>query len=271
MLTLPRSNHVLLTPARILLQGLILCCASVSALAQESYGQDIFSENGYGQEHAAQDSYVTAGSAYSLLTNELLYREVFTGLDENKSVRVDYVSPGGNVFASKTLVFQGEPFQPTVDFQDQRDNEFVSAHFQGARLVLTQGTNSSREERIIYDNARVVIDAGLDAYIQLNWDKLLAGKTLKFDYIAPASLRVSQLEVRKIKSTSSPLYNADFGRNWIYFQIKTAKKIPAFFSGAINLAYDPNGKYLMRYHGRANIDDDRGGPWDVRIEYEYLN
>jgi len=27
----------------------------------------------------------------------------------------------------------------------------------------------------------------------------------------------------------------------------------------------------MRFHGRSNIDDDRGGPQDVRIEYEYTN
>lgn len=235
----------------LLLQGLLLCCSSVGAIAQ--------------------DNYVAAGSAYSLDTNELLYRELFTGLDENKSVRVDYASPDGNVFATKTLVFQGEPFQPTVNLEDSRDNEFASAQFQGARLVLTHGMNNAQNEKIIYDNARTVIDAGFDAYIQLNWDKLVAGKHLKFDYVLPASLSSTQLEVRKIKSNSSPLYNADFGRDWIYFRIAPAKKISSLFSDAINLAYDPNGKYLMRYHGRANIDDDRGGPWDVRIEYEYTN
>lgn len=219
----------------------------------------------------AQENYVAAGSAYSLDNNELVYRELYTALDENQSVRVDYTGPDGNVFASKTLVYQGEPFQPSFDFEDSRDKEFVSAHFQGARLVLTSGVNNSQNEKIIFDNARVVIDAGFDAYIQLNWDKLIAGKRLKFDFALPVRLNTVQLEVRKIKGSDSPVYDANYGRDWIYFRIAPAKTFSALFADPINLAYDPNGKYLMRFHGRSNIDDDKGGPQDVRIEYEYTN
>lgn len=220
---------------------------------------------------AAEENYVVAGSAYNIVNNQLIYRELYTGLDENKAVRVDYVKPDGRTFASKTLVYIGEPFQPSFNFEDTRDNEFASAHFQGARLVLTHGMNGSQNEKTIYDNARFVIDAGFDAYIQLNWDKLIGGKRLKFDFALPARLNTAQLEVRKIKGSESPVYDANYGREWIYFRITPAKKIASFFADPINLAYDPNGKYLMRFHGRSNIDDDNGGPQDVRIEYEYAN
>lgn len=219
----------------------------------------------------ADENYVVAGSAYSLESGQLIYRELYTGLDENKSVRVDYVTPDGNRFASKTLVYQGEPFQPSFNFEDTRDNEFVSAQFQGARLVLAHGMGSSKNEKVVYDNARTVIDAGFDAYIQLNWDALVAGKRMKFDFAMPIRLSTIQLEVRKIKSTESPIYDANYGSEWIYFRIVPAQKFVSFFADPINLAYDPNGKYLMRYHGRSNIDDDRSGPQDVRIEYEYTN
>jgi hypothetical protein len=57
----------------------------------------------------------------------------------------------------------------------------------------------------------------------------------------------------------------------VYFRITPAKKIASLFADPINLAYNPNGKYLMRYHGRSNLDDNNGDPVDVRIEYEYLN
>lgn len=225
----------------------------------------------YSIASCAEESYVAAGSAYRLEDNQLIYRELYTALDENKSVRVDYVNPDGKVFASKTLVYQGEPFQPSFDFEDSRDNEFASAQFQGARLILTHGMNSSQNEKVIYDNARMVIDTGYDAYIQLNWDKLLDGKRLKFDFAMPARLNSVALEVRKIKSADSPLYNDSFGQDWVYFRIAPAKKFSALFADAIYLAYDPNGKYLMRFYGRSNIDDDRGGPQDVRIEYDYAN
>lgn len=219
----------------------------------------------------AEENYVVAGSAYNLENNQLIYRELYTGIDENQSVRVDYVTPEGNTFASKTLVYQGEPFQPSFNYEDTRDNEYVSAQFQGARLVLTHGMNSAQNEKVIYDNARMVIDAGFDAYIQLNWDKLVAGKRLKFDFAMPSRLSSLQLEVRKIKGPESPVYDANFGREWIYFRIAPAQKFVSLFADPINLAYDPNGKYLMRFHGRSNIDDDNGGPQDVRIEYEYTN
>lgn len=219
----------------------------------------------------AEENYVVAGSAYSLENNQLIYRELYTGIDENQSVRVDYVTPEGNTFASKTLVYQGEPFQPSFNYEDSRDNEYVSAQFQGARLVLAHGMNSAQNEKVIYDNARMVIDAGFDAYIQLNWDKLVAGKRLKFDFAMPNRLSSLQLEVRKIKGSESPVYDANFGSEWIYFRITPAQKVISLFADPINLAYDPNGKYLMRFHGRSNIDDDNGGPQDVRIEYEYTN
>lgn len=219
----------------------------------------------------AQDNYVAAGSAYNLENNQLMYRELYTALDENKSVRVDYVSPEGKTFASKTLVYVGEPFQPMFNFEDLRDKEYMSAQFEGGRLVLTHGMNGAQSQKIIYDNAKVVIDTGLDAYIQLNWDKLVAGKRVQFEYALVNRLNTTQLEVRKIKASESPVYDANFGREWIYFRITPAKKITSLFSDPINLAYDPNGKYLMRFHGRSNLDDDQGGPLDVRIEYEYLN
>lgn len=219
----------------------------------------------------AQDNYVAAGTAYSLDKNQVMYRELYTGLDENKSVRVDYMSPDGKKFASKTLVYSGEPFQPMFDFEDLRDKEYSSAHFEGARLVLTYGVHGEQNQKTIMDNAKVVVDTGFDSYIQLNWDKLIAGKRLKFDFVVISRLSVVQLEVRKIKSSDSPVYDADYGREWIYFQITPAKKIASLFANPINLAYDPKGKYLMRFHGRSNLDDDKGVPLDVRIEYEYLN
>ncbi|WP_235425646.1 hypothetical protein [Cellvibrio mixtus] len=219
----------------------------------------------------AQDNYVAAGTAYSLDNNQVMYRELYTGLDENKSVRVDYVSPEGKTFASKTLVYSGEPFQPMFNFEDLRDKEYTSAQFEGARLVLTHGIHGEQNQKTIMDNAKIVIDAGFDSYIQLNWDKLIAGKRLKYDFAVVNRLSIVKLEIRKIKARESPVYDADYGREWIYFQITPAKKIASLFSAPVNLAYDPNGKYLMRFLGRSNLDDDKGAPLDVRIEYEYTN
>jgi hypothetical protein len=225
----------------------------------------------YFSNASAEENYVVAGSAYNLVTNTLVYRELYTAIDENKSVRVDYVKPDGSIFATKTLVYEGELFQPSFNLQDTRDNQLMAARFEGARLVLTQGKGGAKNEKVIYDNARTVIDAGFDAYIQLNWDKLVAGKHLKFDFAVPNRLSGVQLELRQIKGAESPVYEPSVGDEWIYFRITPAKKFISLFADPIHLAYDPNGKYLMRFYGRSNIDDDNGSPQDVRIEYEYTN
>jgi hypothetical protein len=221
---------------------------------------------------SAQDNnYVVTGNAYSLETNQLVYRELYTSVDESKQVHVDYVSPEGDVFATKNLTYQGEPFQPQYELVDNRDDEKIGVRFDGPRMILFHAMRDMRNEKTLFDNARVVVDAGFDAYIQLNWDQLIAGKSLRFDFAFPTRLSTVALEVRKIKAADSPVYDNEYGQQWVYFRIAPAKKLASLFADPIFLAYDPNGKYLMRFHGRSNIDDQYSGPWDVRIEYEYTN
>nr|WP_324258923.1 hypothetical protein [Cellvibrio fontiphilus] len=220
---------------------------------------------------AAEKTYVVAGTAYEIVSNQVAYRELYTALDENKSVTVDYFSPDGNLFASKVLSYQGEYFQPGFELQDNRDNEFVAAQFQGARLLLSHGKDGKVNEKVVMDNARLVIDAGFDSYIQMNWDDLIAGKHLKFEFALPLRLSTIQLEARQVKASSSPLRDDNIGADWVHFRIAPAKALVSFFADPIYLAYNPNGKYLMRYFGRSNLDNDAGDPVDVRIEYEYLN
>lgn len=219
----------------------------------------------------AQDPlYVTTGTAYNPDSNQVIYREAYTALSEQGEVQVHYLTPEGKKFATKTLWYQGEPFQPTFEFRDLRNNETLSAKFENARLILRRQDQGGPMGTTLFDHANIVIDTGYDAYIQLNWDKLLKGKALKFDYAMPSRLKSIKLEVEKIDSKASPVYDREIGAGWVYFKLSTAKKWTAFFSEPVYLAYDPNGKYLMRFYGRSNILDARGIPQDVRIEYEYF-
>lgn len=217
------------------------------------------------------NDYVIAGSAYNVSDGKLLYRELYTNLDIEKNVTVDYTTPQGDVFATKKLSYKGELFQPEFELNDTRDDELLYARFEGPRLVVGHSLKYSRQEKIIIDNAKVVIDSGYDAFIQLNWDKLLKGSRLTFPYLIPTQLGTEIMEARKIKAIESPLYDKEIGREWLYVRIKPTKKITAIFSDPIYLAYDPRGRYLMRYQGRSLIDDKNNVPWYVRIDYQYVN
>lgn len=220
---------------------------------------------------AQANDYVIAGSAYNVSDGKLLYRELYTDLDAEKNVTVDYTTPDGDVFATKKLSYKGEVFQPEFELKDTRDDELTYARFEGPHLVVGHALRYSRQEKIIIDNAKVVIDTGYDAYIQLNWDRLVKGSRVTFPYLIPEQLGTQMMEVRKIKATESPLYDKDIGKDWLYVRIRPTKKITAIFSDPIYLAYDPRGRYLMRFQGRSLIDDENNVPWYVRIDYQYVN
>src|SRR5690606_31959826 len=158
------------------------------------------------------NDYVIAGSAYNVSDGKLLYRELYTNLDIEKNVTVDYTTPQGDVFATKKLSYKGELFQPEFELNDTRDDELLYARFEGPRLVVGHSLKYSRQEKIIIDNAKVVIDSGYDAFIQLNWDKLVKGSRLTFPYLIPTQLGTEMMEARKIKAIESPLYDKEIGR-----------------------------------------------------------
>lgn len=219
---------------------------------------------------AQEAAYVTTGTAYNLDTNQVIYREAYTAINEMGEVQVDYLNSQGAKIATKKLVYQGEPFQPTFIMEDFRDEETISVQYEQARMVVRHKDMNGTRQKIIMDHAKVVVDAGFDAFIQLKWDELIKGKSLKFDFVLPTKLSTITLEVEKIAPALSPAYNKEYGDSWIYFRLQPAKKWISIFADPIYLAYDPNGKYLMRFYGRSNLDDARGIPQDVRIEYEYF-
>lgn len=218
----------------------------------------------------ANDGFAVSGAVYPLNTGTLAYRELFTRVDVNGLVQVNYIKPDGVIFARKTLNYATESFQPGFELNDERDEETLSANFEGGRLLLTHKKKGDSQTKTLYDTARLVIDAGADAFIQLHWVELNAGKTIEFKVANARKLDVEKFVIKQIAASESPLAYKGAATNWVYFRVDTSKKLAAIFAESIFYAYDPEGKYLMRYQGRANIDSDTGEAWNVRIEYEYF-
>lgn len=216
----------------------------------------------------ANENYAVTGNAYNVKNDLLVYTEYYTDMNHNREVTVNYAKPDGSVFATKTLFYTGEVTQPEFQFHDKRDDEKISARFVDGRLILSHSLNYSTNERTILDNASLVIDVGYDAFIQSNWEKLTSGKKVNFMYALPAQVDTGRLQVREIARDKAPLATVNDPANWRYFVISPANRFSSIFSAPIYLAYSPD-KYLMRYQGRSSIDNDKGGSWDVRIEYQY--
>jgi hypothetical protein len=218
----------------------------------------------------AADGYAVSGAAYNLKTGKLVYRELIGKLDDNNEVHVNYAKPDGVIFARKTLNYSTEVFQPGVEFNDERDDEKVVASFDAGRLLLTHKLKGDSQTKTLYETAKLIIDAGVDAFIQQQWARITAGKKVEFDVADARHLGVEKFVIKEIDSSASPLAYKGAAETWKYFRVDTANKLSSIFVEPIYYAYEPDGKYLMRYQGRANIDNDSGEAWDVRIEYEYF-
>lgn len=218
----------------------------------------------------ANDGYAVSGKAYNLKTGKLAYRELITELNENKEVQVNYTRPSGVIFARKTLNYSTEIFQPSVEFNDERDDETVSAVFDAGRLLLTHRVKGNSQTKTLYETSQLIIDAGVDAFIQRQWAKITAGKKIEFDVADARHLGVEKFVIKEIDASASPLAFKGAAETWKYFRVDTANKLSSVFTEPMFYAYEPDGKYLMRYQGRANIDSDSGEAWGVLIEYEYF-
>lgn len=221
-----------------------------------------------GMSAFADENYAVTGAAYNQGDGELIYREFYTAVNSNNEVTVNYAKPDGDIFATKTLTYKGDPIQPEFEFHDQRDDEKTSAQFKAGRLVLSHSLNFATNEKTIMNNAGLVIDAGYDAFIQKNWDQLTSGKKMTYEYALPTIPDTTKLQVREIAAKDTPLASRQLPADWRYFLIRPASKFSAIFASPVCVAYSPE-KYLMRYYGKAPIDSDKGKEFNVRIEYEY--
>lgn len=219
----------------------------------------------------AQENYAAAGTAYSLESGKVVYRELIGKPDENNQVTVSYAKPDGGVFARKVLDYTTEVFQPGVLFTDDRDDETVSAAFDAGRLLLTHKVKGDSQTKTFYETSKLVIDTGIDAIIQQQWAKLVSGKKVAIEFANPRTLTVEKLTIKQINSSESPLAYQGAKDTWRYFFVEPSNKLSSLIAKPVFYAYEPEGKFLIRYQGLANIDNDSGNAWNVKIEYEYFN
>lgn len=218
----------------------------------------------------ADDGYAVSGAAYNLKTGKLAYRELITRLDDTGNVHVNYAKPNGVIFARKTLNYATEVFQPGLELLDERDDEIVSATFDAGRLLLTHKLKGNSQTKTFYETSKLIIDAGVDAFIQQQWVKITSGKKIDFDVADARHMGIEKFVIKEIDASASPLAYKGAAETWKYFRVDTANKLSSIFVEPMYYAYEPDGMYLKRYQGRANIDNDNGDAWDIRIEYEYF-
>lgn len=214
---------------------------------------------------AETPSVTVVGSAYSLKTGELLYRETHTPL-ANKAYKVEYSEPNGQVFGEKTLDFSESNITPSFIQVNDRNGERIEVSQRVGNLNVMYQENSAAKEqkKAIKREQGMVVDAGFDAFVKQYWSPLVSGKQLDVEYLVPSKQTTFSFRF----SQASCLEGTQAGAQC--FSLAPVSWLVKMAVDPIIVAYDPVEKTLLRFTGRANICDVNGQYENVDIQYRHL-
>ena len=157
-------------------QILLRACVAIVLLTITSH-QAVFS--------ATLPGYVV-GNAYELNGSDLLYTETHCKINSQAS-EVFYQSGDGKLIAHKALDYQSGSYSPSFVQFNLQSNEKVEVSFDDQAVLMSMtGPNDDeqKDRHSVSDIERrpVVIDAGFDQFVRRNWDELVAGKSMEFQF-----------------------------------------------------------------------------------------
>ena len=215
------------------------------------------------------------GSAYRLGTDPgessaLVYTEIHQQTGTCKGGRwrpaqdsVSYREPDGAERGTKSVDYRPEPLQPSYTLTDLKFDEHIRVVNDGdhATIVYEEFGTAEPQRFKVELSPEAVIDAGFDQWVVQNWNALLGGETLQFEFLA-----VTRGELFTFEATRIDEARATAGDNII--RIKPAGFLAGFFVEPIFLAYDDRG-YLTDYMGLGNIRKNGEANHEVHIRYVY--
>lgn len=176
---------------------------------------------------------------------------------------VAYRNKNGSDRARKEIDYAVDLKRPSFILTDSKFDE---------RIEVTN--KEDRKAEVIYDEfqndpvrfevalgADSIIDAGFDHLVVERWDDLTAGKTIKFDFLAPTRGRLFNFEGVKVSDDRPTEGN-------VVIRIQPAGFFIGLFADPIHLAYNDQRR-LTDYMGLGNMRRENGENHDVHIRYHY--
>lgn len=205
------------------------------------------------------------GTAYSLKTGDMLYREIHTiGADGKHDV--EYSEPDGVVFGHKEFDDSVSKITPSFTQVNQRNGEKIQVTRTANDIVIKYQQNKSAkpEEKTIPFEEGMVVDAGFNAFIERYWSALVSGTKMDIQFVVPSRQQVVGFTVNQANCKEGTRKGAQC------FSMTASAWWVRLLVDPIVVAYDPANKRLLRYTGRANICDKNGEYQKVDIQYHYL-
>ena len=187
------------------------------------------------------------GTAYHTESGDVMYSEEHIYMSDNHH-QVIYREKDGSVFAEKMLDYSESEFMPDFYHENTRNGEIVAVNVNAKTIEVNyrRSLNSNQKKDALDHSGIVIVDAGFDKFIQANWNKLVGGEKLEFDYLIPVRSKTFTLSLQG-KKCNVP------GR--ACFEISTASLLLGILVRSIHLEYNVETKSLLRFKGKSNISN----------------
>jgi len=208
----------------------------------------------------------TATALHAGSSESVVYEELHT-LDAKGLRRSVSYRRNGREFASKTVNYAADAIAPDFAQQDTRRGEMIAARRDArGRIELGYREKAGAPERWQRpeQSARpLVIDAGFDNFVRRQWDSLLQGDTIHFDFAVPSRTQAVHLV---IVSTGPGDCAEPRIRDSHCLRVYSGNYLVRLLFPSLHLLYDNDGQ-LQRFMGLSNINDDNGDGQQLRIDY----
>lgn len=188
----------------------------------------------------------------------LLYRETHwsAGGDDPRRL-VLYRCADGRPFARKRVLAQGSPLAPDFELVDARDGYREGVRTLGAVREVRAGQSPGIAVSV---PANGVIDAGFDAAVRRHWDELMAGQTVRMQFLVPSRQRFYPVTLRRDAAVDWRGVPAERLRmqldRWFGFVV------PPIF-----VTYARDDRRLLEFAGTGNLRDTQLDFPQVRIAF----
>lgn len=206
------------------------------------------------------------GDAVDATTGKIVYRERHSMAPNAEGVWImesDYLDADGELFAERSVWFDAlHPERPNYRLIDYRDGfEEGASMLDNGEIELYRTIDGKKETATIRasENIPLVIDAGFSALIAGQWEALLAGKRISFDFASSARLTTIRFRLSHQPTPDQPEVER--------FTLEPSNWFIRMLVKPIGLTYSSQNKALIGYEGLSNIRKAGGGNHEVLIAF----
>ena len=153
----------------------------------------------------------------------------------------------GDSIAEKQVEYQCDPTAPSFVMTDTSTGlqEGVRRNHDGLEAFV-----GDRSKVLPLPEQPLIIDAGFDNAVKLNWPALVSGNTVSYEYLLARKGRMFQLE---FSLSENPLGPETEDSDLVFFKIAPGNALFSLFTKPIYVGYSRQNRDLRYYVGPSNL------------------